>query len=244
MTRTSDISRISIAVVVLLTVGTFVPFGALAQQGEGEPNDAQEAARAINGTSIDSEISQQGDTDWFSKKFSTGETASFAVTKSTRKNGLLMRLYAPNGTEINESTSYHGVGKMEISAPVNESGKYYVEIKAVDESDTDIPYTVYAPANEAPPKKQPQNPVAGKQEEIEPNNASQSNIIEGKELSGTISSKMIPIGTRFTQPKGKTFRCFSPNQTTLLISSIGFTNQIKNTFIHMIEWKNLIRGNS
>lgn len=229
MKHTLNISRASIAVfVVLLVVGMTIPLGTVAQsQEEDEPNDAQEAATTIEGTSISGEITQQGDSDWFATEFNAGETASFAVTKSIRKDGLQIRLYAPNGTEINKTTGYHGVGKLEVAAPIDESGQYYVEIQAVDESDTNIPYTAYAPAEEAPSKKQPQNPVAGEQKESEPNNANQSNIIEGEEISGTVSSKNDSDWYAFYATKGQSismlftkssestdlvYRVYQPNQ--------------------------------
>lgn len=190
MKRTSRLSRVAITVVVvLLAAGMTMPFGALAQsQEEDEPNDAQEAATAIEGTSVDGEITKQGGTDWFSKEFTAGETASFAVSKSIREEGLKMELYAPNGSKIDQNFGYHGVGRMEVTAPADESGEYHVEIEAVDESYTDVPYTVYAPADEAPPKKRSTEPVSGTQQEDEPND-NQSNQLTGQEVSGEISSE-------------------------------------------------------
>lgn len=260
MKRTSYSSCVGIAVLmVLLAVGMAIPLGVAAQsQEEDEPNDAQEAGTEIENTSVNGEISQQGDTDWYSKEFTTGETVSFAVTKSLREDGLQMTVYAPNGSELNETMGYHGVGTMEVSVPADESGEYHIEIEAVDESNTGIPYTVYAPADEAPPKKRSTEPVTGTQKEIEPNNANQSDPISGKKISGTVSSKNDSdwyafyadksqnISITFTKPDESTdlvYRLYQPDEEYVYTyarvenedTKRQTTVEIERTGIHYLE---------
>lgn len=190
MKRTLNISRASIAVfVVLLVVGMTLPLGTVAQsQEEDEPNDTQEAATTVAETSISGEITQQGDTDWFATEFNAGETVSFAVTKSQREPGLKMTLHAPNGSEIANDTANDGVGKAQVSAHAPQSGKYAVKIESVQTEVYEIPYTVYALANEAPPKEQPTESVTGTQQESEPNDKRTNTVpINSEQITGELS---------------------------------------------------------
>ncbi|UPM44362.1 hypothetical protein [Halocatena salina] len=183
--------RVGVAVlVVLVAAGMVIPLGAVAQdQGEDEPNDAREAATAIKGTSVTGEITQQGDIDWFSKGFTKGETASFALTKSLREPGLKMTLYAPNGSEISNETGYDGIGKIEVSATASQTGNYFIKVEEINMDSYNTPYTIYSPAKKAPPKKQPTKPVTGTQQESEPNDErGKAQAISGEQISGKISS--------------------------------------------------------
>lgn len=185
----SNSSRIGTAVlVVLLVIGLTVPLFVAADSKEAnEPNDVQEAATPIDGTSTDGELSQPGGIDWYSKEFSEGDTVSFALTKSLWDQGLEVSLHAPNGTELDNSSAYQAVEKTELSATASQSGEYALKIESIHEKVYGTPYTIYAPASEAPAKK-PIELESGIQQENESNdNRSKAQPITREEITGEFS---------------------------------------------------------
>ncbi len=182
-------SRIGTAVLVmLLVVGLTVPLFVAADSKEAnEPNDVQEAATPIEGTSIDGELSQPGGVDWYSKEFSEGDTVSFALTKPLWDQGLELSLHAPDGTELDNSSAYRGVEKTELSATASQSGEYALKIESVAEEIYGMQYTVHAPASEAPAKEQPELESGTQQENESNDNRSKAQPITHEKITGEIS---------------------------------------------------------
>lgn len=192
MTHRSKPSRAAISasiLVSLLVLVSIVPLGVVAQSGgESEPNDARAAATPLE-DSISGEIVVSGGTDWYSSEFTKGETVSFVLTKPARKSGLNITLYAPNGSKITRDSAYDGVGRAKVMMPATQSGTYYVEVKAVNTSDNKIPYTIYTPAEIAPPKQTRTTTVTGSQRGSEPNDVrSNADVIRSTQISGEVSS--------------------------------------------------------
>lgn len=183
-------SRIGTALfVVLLVVGLTVPLFVAADSKEAnEPNDVQEAATPIDGTSIDGELSKPGGTDWYSKEFSKGDTVSFAVTKPLWDQGLKVSLHAPDGTELDNNSAYHGVGKTELSVTASQSGEYALKVEPVNEEMKGMQYTIYAPASEAPTKEQPEIESGTQQENESNDNRAQAQPITQEEITGEFSN--------------------------------------------------------
>lgn len=184
----SNSSRIGTAVlVVLVVVGLTVPLFVAADSKEAnEPNDVQEAATPIEGTSIDGELTKQGGVDWYSKEFSAGDTVSFALTKSLWDKGVELSLHAPNGTELDTGSAYRGVAKTKLSATASQSGEYALKIKSVDEEIYGVQYTVHAPASEAP-AKEPIELKSGTQQDNESNdNRSKAQPITHEKITGEL----------------------------------------------------------
>lgn len=186
MESKSNSSRIGTAVlVVLVVVGLTVPLFVAADSKEGnEPNDVQEAATPINGTSTDGELTKAGGIDWYSKEFSEGDTVSFALTKSLWEQGVKLSLHAPNGTELDNSSAYQGVKKTELSATASQSGEYALEVEPVSDGIYGMQYTIHAPASEGP-TKEPIEMEPGTQQENESNdNRSKAQPITHEEITG------------------------------------------------------------
>lgn len=185
----SHSSRIGTAVfVLLLVVGLTTPLFVAADSKEpNEPNDVQAAATPVTGTSIDGELTKKGGVDWYSKEFSAGDTVSFAVTKPLWDQGLEISLHAPNGTELDNTTVYQGVGKAVLSATASQSGEYGLKIEPISEAISGMQYTIHTPASEAP-TKEPIELESGTQQENESNdNRSKAQPIIKKEITGEFS---------------------------------------------------------
>lgn len=183
-------SRIGTALfVVLLVVGLTAPLFVAADSKEAnEPNDVQEAATSIDGTSTDGELTQQGGIDWYSKEFSEGDTVSFALTKPLWDQGLEVSLHAPNGTELDNSSAYQGVEKTELSATASQSGEYAINVEPVSDGINGMQYTVHAPASEAPTKEQPEIESGTQQENESNDNRSKAQPITHEEITGEFSN--------------------------------------------------------
>lgn len=177
-------------VICLLIALLIVPYGAVAQsQEENEPNDAKAAATPIE-DSIDGEITVTGGIDWYSAKFDKGDTVSFSLSKAVRKSGLIISLYAPNGTEIVTSSAYEGVGNVQVKTTAKQTGKYYVKVEAVQTEKKGIPYTVATPAATPSTTQNKQSTTSPSQQASEPNEKRADAIaIKGERASGVIKTE-------------------------------------------------------
>jgi PGF-CTERM protein len=145
MTMKSKPSRAAISasiLVCLLVLVSIVPLGAVAQSGgESEPNDARAAATPIE-DSVSGEIVVKGGVDWYSVQATEGEVVSFLVTKSDSEPQLEVFLYGPEGNELSVDYEAQNDSRNQVATIAEQTGKYYVKIKAANNSKTKIPYTV------------------------------------------------------------------------------------------------------
>lgn len=121
---------------------------------EGEPNDARAAATSLGDTYSKSKYDSSGDVDWYSARFTKGETVSFVLSKKpTDTIDLQMEIYSPNGTELQFTQAYGDDSRSQIAVTAPQTGTYYVKVTWLFEGlklQSPFSYKMRAPGGEPP----------------------------------------------------------------------------------------------
>lgn len=118
-------------------------------QQETEPNDDSYAASPLRESNISGTITQKGESDWYSLNATEGENISFTFAKPANSSIMTMALYAPNRSELANTSAFEGASTASISTTAPTTGTYYIYLGS-DYSGQNIPYRLYTPASAAP----------------------------------------------------------------------------------------------
>jgi hypothetical protein len=122
--------------------------------GEGEPNDALPAATSLQDGYVRESLSGSGDVDWYSAKFTKGETVSFLVTNKKRNiSESYIDLFRPNKTKITEKFIELNDTRVQIADIATQTGTYYVKVYSYDSwVNSSMSYTIRVAGQSAPPQ--------------------------------------------------------------------------------------------